>query len=92
VLDANPGMAKTARRLLIRGIPRGLAKLHLYTPMPILHGDLKATNVLVTADGTPKLADFGMASGANAETSAVSMSKTHRGMCVAIYLYVFIPN
>jgi serine/threonine protein kinase len=86
VLDANPEMANKKRQLLIRGILRGLAKLHSHTPKPILHGDLKATNVLVMANGVPKLADFGQASGASSGAMAsVSMSKTHRGGGTPIY-------
>jgi tRNA A-37 threonylcarbamoyl transferase component Bud32 len=86
VLDGNPTMPKLARCLLIRGILRGLAKLHSHTPKPILHGDLKATNVLVTTNGMPKLADFGMASGASSGLAAsMSMSKTHRGGGTPIY-------
>ena len=81
VLDTNKTMGRTDRRRLSRGILRGLAMLHAHKPRPILHGDLKATNVLVAADGTPKLADFGRASGSSAAlTASMSMSRTHRGM------------
>jgi serine/threonine protein kinase len=86
VLESNPNMADAAQKLLIRGLLRGLAKLHSHTPKPILHGDLKATNVLVMADGTPKLADFGQASGASSALAArMSMSKTHRGGGTPVY-------
>jgi serine/threonine protein kinase len=86
VLEANPEMGGKERRLLIRGILRGLAKLHSHKPTPILHGDLKGTNVLVMADGTPKLADFGQMSGASSGISmSMSMSKTHRGGGTPIY-------
>jgi hypothetical protein len=71
----------TARRLLILGILRGLASLHAHAPTPILHGDLKATNVLVMLDGTPKLADFGLSSGASSGLTTV----THRGGGTPIY-------
>jgi tRNA A-37 threonylcarbamoyl transferase component Bud32 len=86
VLEANPNMADKQKNVLICGILRGLANLHSHTPKPILHGDLKATNVLVMADGTPKLADFGLASGASSSlATGMSMSATHRGGGTHVY-------
>ena len=43
---------------LIRGIAAGTEFLHTHAP-PIIHGDLKPSNILITASGTPKIADFG---------------------------------
>jgi len=43
---------------LVRGIAAGTEFLHTHTP-PIIHGDLKPSNILITASGTPKIADFG---------------------------------
>lgn len=47
------------RGLLVHQITLGLAYLHSRKP-PILHGDLKAVNVLVNASGDAILADFGL--------------------------------
>jgi serine/threonine protein kinase len=43
----------------IHQIALGLAYLHSRRP-PVLHGDLKAVNVLVNASGDAMLADFGL--------------------------------
>jgi serine/threonine-protein kinase len=43
---------------LISGICEGLAKLH---SQGIIHRDIKVENILLTADGHPKITDFGIA-------------------------------
>ncbi len=43
---------------LTNGICEGLAKLH---DKGIIHRDIKAENILLTADGRPKITDFGIA-------------------------------
>lgn len=43
---------------MITGICEGLAKLHAKA---IVHRDIKAENILLTADGRPKITDFGIA-------------------------------
>lgn len=43
---------------LTAGICEGLAKLH---QKGIIHRDIKADNILLTADGQPKITDFGIA-------------------------------
>ena len=49
-------VAQTAR--LATGICEGLAKLH---SKGIIHRDIKAENILLTADGRPKIIDLGIA-------------------------------
>ncbi|KAG6331234.1 hypothetical protein ID866_7856 [Astraeus odoratus] len=49
-------------RPLIYGISRGLQYLHNHHNGPIVHGNLKGTNVLMSDDGVPLLTDFGSSS------------------------------
>ncbi|KAG9048473.1 hypothetical protein FS837_012782 [Tulasnella sp. UAMH 9824] len=46
------------RDISVREIAEGLRYLHEQTP-PIIHGDLKTTNVFVTGDNVVKIKDFG---------------------------------
>ncbi|KDQ15096.1 hypothetical protein BOTBODRAFT_85348, partial [Botryobasidium botryosum FD-172 SS1] len=53
----NPGVNRL--QLLVHAA-RGLLYMHK-RPTPIIHGDLKGDNILVSADGTAYLSDFGLA-------------------------------
>ncbi|KZV94506.1 kinase-like protein [Exidia glandulosa HHB12029] len=44
---------------LIENIMRGLVYLHHQSP-PVIHGDLKGANVLVSCEGIARIADFGV--------------------------------
>ncbi|PON54671.1 Mitogen-activated protein kinase kinase kinase [Parasponia andersonii] len=49
------------RQKICVGIAKGLAFLHEESPLKIVHRDIKANNILLDRDLTPKISDFGLA-------------------------------
>lgn len=61
-----------ARVELFRGICAGVRHAH---QRGVIHRDLKPSNVLVAPDGTPKVADFGLAARQEAESLDVTLTR-----------------
>ncbi|GAA5878445.1 hypothetical protein JCM3774_006401 [Rhodotorula dairenensis] len=60
----------TAMLDIMLGIARGIEYLHLHKPA-IIHRDIKSSNVLISAQGVAKIADFGLARIKNSTQSMI---------------------
>ena len=54
-----PGLSTTMK--ILEGCARALEYLHMMSPAPILHRDIKSENILLTKELEPRLADLGEA-------------------------------
>ncbi|KAF5363231.1 hypothetical protein D9758_008382 [Tetrapyrgos nigripes] len=78
------------RHKVICEIAEGIKYLHSLSP-PVVHGDIKGSNILVTDDHVCCLADFGLA--AVAESHAFSTTSTRPGGTMRwLAPEVFLPN
>eukprot|EP00741_Cyanophora_paradoxa_P019525 tig00021127_g18847.t1 len=59
-LARRPGLRVGERAGLARDVAAALAHLHS-RPRPVIHCDLKPSNVLVSGDGRAQVCDFGLA-------------------------------
>ncbi|CAA0832988.1 Leucine-rich repeat protein kinase family protein [Striga hermonthica] len=50
-----------ARLKIMRGVARGLAYIHDYSPKKYVHGNLRPSNILLRPDLEPVISDFGLA-------------------------------
>mmetsp|Transcript_23044 Transcript_23044/g.55500 ORF Transcript_23044/g.55500 Transcript_23044/m.55500 type:complete len:1121 (-) Transcript_23044:149-3511(-) len=66
-------MTESALQFYVAGVVLGLQHLHL---LGIVHRDLKSSNILLSAQGWPMLADFGFATFATPETPLYKLCGT----------------
>ncbi|XP_066339737.1 uncharacterized protein [Miscanthus floridulus] len=60
ILDESDGLDWCTRYKIIKGICNGLRYLHEGLPYPIIHLDLKPSNILLDGNMVPKISDFGL--------------------------------
>eukprot|EP00271_Cylindrocystis_brebissonii_P021567 TRINITY_DN778_c0_g4_i1.p1 TRINITY_DN778_c0_g4~~TRINITY_DN778_c0_g4_i1.p1 ORF type:complete len:1235 (+),score=239.25 TRINITY_DN778_c0_g4_i1:795-4499(+) len=67
---------------------RGMEYLHCYCPQfPIIHRDIKASNILINKHGTAKVADFGLAKFNQAGETATEVEGTFGYLAPEYYMF-----
>uniref|UniRef100_A0A0D9WEG1 non-specific serine/threonine protein kinase n=1 Tax=Leersia perrieri TaxID=77586 RepID=A0A0D9WEG1_9ORYZ len=84
-LFGNSSLNWPTRFEIILGIARGLTYLHEESSVRIVHRDIKASNVLLDTDLTPKISDFGLA-------KLYDEKKTHISTAIAGTLGYLAPE
>ncbi|KAJ3575275.1 hypothetical protein NP233_g1195 [Leucocoprinus birnbaumii] len=71
---------------LVCGVVAGLEHIHNLNPHPLVHGDLKASNILIKDDHEPCLADFGDG-GPVSRTTEPQARRTYRWTAAELLLH-----
>ncbi|XP_058091423.1 receptor protein kinase-like protein ZAR1 isoform X2 [Magnolia sinica] len=68
------------RLKIMKGIAKGLAYLHEFSPKKYVHGDLKPTNVLLGLNMEPYISDFGLGRLANIAGGSPTVQSNRMGV------------
>nr|AFK35330.1 unknown [Medicago truncatula] len=80
LFDKKRSLDWMTRFRIVTGIARGLLYLHEEAPERIIHGDIKASNILLDEKLNPKISDFGLARlfpGEDTHVQTFRISGTH---------------
>ncbi|RWV86619.1 hypothetical protein GW17_00051473 [Ensete ventricosum] len=76
LIPGNAGISPLSwdvRLKIMKGVAKGLAFLHEFSPKKYVHGDIKPSNILLGPDMEPYISDFGLGHLANLETGTPSI-------------------